>query len=308
MAVRTAARFIGLVLVLAAWPGWSGCQTRTQPTEWPAGEAVWVLPSAGRAPGTRFGEGFTVVDGSALVGTTFRRDDPAGEPLQVAVLAVTGDPAAVWRGYLDQVHALGTLTQSWCVLLRPDGSPVEDPPARTDEDVEWSCHAYPAGEGAWFNMHLAHGRAVFSDGPDSHLVLQWAPASRRPGPSEDDLPDRATTVLVDHRARGAEPGERVDTGPGGIQLSIEPGSRLAVSPFEGSSSTGGLTTVIEVTGDRDQVWDAYVHQLNRSIGVEPFDAGPTTMAWSQAGGWTVRLTRGPDEGGAGWLLLTAFND
>lgn len=96
---------------------------------------------------------------------------------------------------------------------------------------------------------------------------------------------------------------------GDPDLKVAEGSFLA-GPQGWGSITGGFTAVVGVTGDPDEVFDAYMAYINADPVVIDEQVGALRVRQGQAGGaggvtYTVTLN---ELDGSAWILLEAYND
>ncbi len=122
---------------------------------------------------------------------------------------------------------------------------------------------------------------------------------------DDALPSSLPEVPV-----GVDGPQTVPSGvEGEPDLQIADGSFLA-GPAGWGSGTGGFTAVIGVTGDPDEVFDAYLDpNIRRPIAVDTV-MGRMHIRSAEgggAGGVTYRVTLN-EQGGNAWILVEAYND
>jgi hypothetical protein len=313
----TTVALVGLcALVLAACTETSD-QLDTASEPWNDPGAVWMQPA-----GTPLAKGVTVPEGARLVGPVFTQfDEPRALKGELVVgrqrgyLLVDGEPYSVATDFLDQWDGENGL-----------GDYAKDTACRqqVDEGVEGKTHNYnykgePA-EGAVeiscsvsliFSQRLvgeetfarAIGMSFTQDLTDPDAPVQGTVGWESPPvaipetlPEAPEDVDGPTSVASD-----------VDYLP---DLKIVDGSFLAGPPWPGSI-TGGYVAVIGVTGDPDEVFDAYVAQDED----KPYLTADETVQGmrireyksAEAGGIWLDITLNEIDGNA-WILVGAYND
>jgi hypothetical protein len=281
-----------------------------------------VVTDATTAAGGRLPDGFSVPDGTVLLGAV----EPTGPTRSVngvivpergwrALLLVTGDPYDV----LDEIRAQAARTGMPGSLM---------PRCEANTHLRWfECEvdAYSPGffedpaRGAGFFARLTRGPGNAELGPMSHLLLSFSeiqPATPRQ-PEEPPAPmDRTEPVPpfpVDWPPP-LQPGDPFGT----IRMEtwlIEEGTRLVGPPsYTAVCATGGFDAVFEVTGDAKRVVDGYARQFEaRSFGPVRGDwdvdlpGGPSaSFTGPGAGEVSARTVDGP--GGRTYLWLSRCND
>lgn len=261
-----------------------------------------VLPRALSGPGSELGDGFTVADGSALIGapvplgtTSVVDGTPVVDEGWKAHLFVSGDPSEVVEAYLEQARAAGME-----VNPVPDDEPFamegeENPPsgyymcaAVGDMSVECGATAGDA-EGRCLNLDLVRsGRA-------SHLALTLSTndpfvceaPSGLAGNSAEDPPSPSTWPDL--------PGEGNPLGePWGslAPIEVQEGSTVVAAPVA-RLGCGVVGALLEVEGDPREVAARYAAEIERISRVE---LGVTTEE-VRSGGRTLRRHIAQEGGG-----------
>jgi hypothetical protein len=140
-------------------------------------------------------------------------------------------------------------------------------------------------------------------------------------------PSEVRAVEPDVSAIGPPPGALDDPGPvpdvadvgepiahpdldPGTDLRLVPGSRLLAPPAP-AGGTGGWTAVVAITGDPEEVVDAYLGQSDDEVMTERFevDGRPVIRrGYDQAGGVKLWVTAMPDDAGDWYALIDVTND
>ena len=275
-------------------------------------DAAWMQPA-----GTPMGADLVVPQGAQLVGPVFSSvsqrspiyggdwyvDGQQGYLLSDAdisqisddLVAQLGGPQGLQTQYNDTV----------CNQEIDRGGPlgVDTQPYTDDLDadaVEIICSATlpngvsEVGEGITFDLRQD---ATEADTPVQG-VLTWSGSSVE---VPTDLP----------QAPGVNGDTDVITSDveGDPDLEVVEGSFLA-GPQGWGSITGGFTAVVGVTGDPDEVFDAYMAYINADPVVIDQQVGALRVRQGQAGGaggvtYTVTLN---EMDGNAWILLEAYND
>lgn len=254
-------RIRGCVLVVAACV-LAGCSAGQSPAG--DSEGLDAVPLLG--PGTELGDGFVVPDGAEL--TTWPTGDGFAsdvEPVWKATMVVTGDPVELFNDLAAQAAALGfqvvqqdlgncsvftgSVPSTSC---RTDGYRLGDGSLseRVTMSVSVTREGLPVamvgvamidtdrvvefGDGPW-QLRRFEPETVTADAPDVDLV-----------PSDVGVGDRLVDVDW-HRTTLVE------------------GSRLVASGAS-DDCAGGMTAVVHVDGDPDDVFDAYAEQLTARVG------------------------------------------
>ena len=238
-----------------------------------------VRESARAGPGTALRDGFTVEDGSVLVGSpipngvvAFVREKPVVDRGWWAVLFVdASDAAEVLASYLSQAEALG---------YQPDEPPSGAPPhLREDvppEDQQYTrCGTPSEGARGWhcagaaFSaegspcVHFDLVRRTFDGSVESHLLMRLNTRPEACSPGTSDLvgdPDATPPPLPSEWAPLPRTGAKLGEAWGLLsRLAIEHGSAVATYRFDGLGC--GDAALFEVTGDPQDVFDAYVDAI-----------------------------------------------
>lgn len=322
--MRTVGSWMKVVTVVTGALLAAAC-TSESPSEavaepWNEPDASWMQPA-----GTPLAEGVVVPEGARLVGPVFAQFDETkalqGEVVvggQRGYLLVDGEPYAVATDFLDQWDGENTLGEYHRdTLFRQDvqvaGGKIRNYDYTGDPEpgaVEISCDVglvlvAPTGDteleqigtGRVLSFNLT--KDVASVDVPTQGTVDWPPPFIA---IPDDLPiapegvDGPTSVASD-----------VDYLP---DLEIVDGSFLAGPPWPGSL-TGGYTAIIGVTGNPDEVFDAYVSQdedkpeltVDETVG----EMRIREYRSSEAGGITYTVTLNEIDGNA-WILVEAYND
>jgi hypothetical protein len=271
-----------------------------------------VLEGATRGAGTPLGSGFTVAEGSVLLGAPFPTGigiEYRGEPLEdagwSALLLVTGEGRAVFDAYAAQAEAVGLPLSRASTL----GMCADDPHEDTFHCSGFAQQGH-ADDGRWVRVELWRGPGR-TDGPGfSPLFVQYSEIGDAPdegavqrGRADDD--GRPAPGLSRDWPPLPEPGEPYEATSGQTPLRVPPGARLVAHP--GPSGTcgpgGGSTAVFRLTGDPREVLDEVSHQVgtNDVFGLRESregDADLLVLGWSQEGGSYTAWAIVPDDGPA----------
>jgi hypothetical protein len=306
---------LGVALLAALGGVVAGCGGSSDTgTASPAGPPV--IESAAEPPGTDLGDGFTVVEGTTLVGDPIPLASSVtvdGEPVVdegwVATSVVDGgDPMAIVEAYLAQAEQAGLAEQpgTGCAL---DGEVAtctgfaRSPEVTEPRSVSATVVRGPSGDVlsdhvvvrySTTDLYWDYGQVQLAE-PDPDLALP-GPTTWPPLPQVGDplgTAGETTSAVV-----------------------VQEGSRLAApTRLNLDDATGGLVALIEVTGDPDAVLRAYVDHLTdlgldaptpeeRQVG----DATVTRVPASQAGGDHITLTLVERPGRPTWLEVDASHD
>jgi hypothetical protein len=293
--------------------------------------AVPVRNSAARPPGTPVADGFTVAEGSVMIGAPlpigvayFHRGEPVVDGGWLATMYVSGEPARVLEAYLRQAEALGFRRR-----------PVVPEPGREatsrvatcalDDSALYRCVAAArrrdGGEPRTVLVDVA--RRDLGGGFASQLTLRYStlevsyehgdwhafgdPAAPAPAPPEEwpPLP---------------EPGDPIGPPwPQAAELRVLPGTELAAQPGLDTDCTQvGTALTFASHGDAHAVIAAYGRQFHELLGLDgpvvpaalTIDADTTLLTFdaAQSGGdsFSARLVdhaRDDD-----WLRVTTCHD
>ena len=293
-----AVMLVGAVLMAGCT---SDSASNASPEPWNEPDAVWIQPA-----GTPMAADLVVPDGAELIGPVFTnvKKSGAGEwkvGQQSAFLLGSDGVDRIAQNLADQVAApklVPMFGATLCVqeVVTEDRTSIE--PYRGDVQnsaVSVSCGGYQRSA------------------PELEVDLRQdvtAPSLPIQGHLRWFSPDASWPLSLPDAPEGVEGPDTVPSGVDGYpDLKIAEGSFLAGPPGWGSG-TGRFTAVIGVTGDPDDVFDAYV---------DPDIAKPLTVdavvgkmhvqsaEWGGAGGVTYRVTLN-EIGGSAWILVEAYND
>ena len=265
-------------------------------------EGLGQVPLLG--PGTELADGFVVPDGAELM--TLPTDEgfsSDAEPVWRASMLVTGDPIGLFNDLAAQATELGfdvveqdlgdcrildlTEPKPW-ISCRTDGYRLGDGSRseRVTMSVSVSSEALPV---AMVGVEtVATDRIVeFGDGP-------WQLRRFEPETGEADAPG------VDLVPSDVGVGDRLVEVDWHRTTLVE-GSRL-VAAEAASSCAGGMTAVVHVDGDPDEVFDAYVEQLTSRVG--PYGEPAEEVPRPDVFGRRIRMMGGAGEtSGAGAKMV-----
>lgn len=274
-----------------------------------------VIRSAAGPPGTSLGDGFTVVEGTVLIGdpipmgvSAVRRGQPIIDEGWTATSIVDGgDPIGIIDAYMRQAEDVGL---------------VEEPGSGCDHEADVStCSAFarspevdePRSVSATFVR--GHREDTYSN----HVIVRF---------STTDLSWNQGEVGTDSPADAGVPapvafpplpsvGEPLGTaGETTHALPVQEGSRLAGPPrLNLDDTTGGIVAILEVTGDPRSVLQAYLDHM-AGLGVEgspperlDIGDGATTIAYrSEPGGDHFSFTLVERHGRPTWLAIEGSHD
>jgi hypothetical protein len=264
------------------------------------------------------GADLVVPEGAQLVGPVFsavgqRSPIEGGEwyvESQQAYLLADGDIVGVSDDLVDQLGGPEALEaddgDTFCTqgVDRGEILGVDTEPYSGDLDadaVEISCAGYldngvsEPGGGTYFDLR----QDVTEPDLPVQGVVSWSESSVQ---VPDSLPEAPEGVGGPQTITTDVEGER--------DLDVVEDSFLA-GPQVWGGGTGGFTAVIGVTGDPDEVFDAYLEQIDP----EPYDSvdeslGDLRVRREAAGGaggvtYTVTLNEIDDDA---WILLEVYND
>ena len=310
--VVVAVAIIG-VAVVARGDGGAGSETSEPAPEVATPEPV-VIPSAAGPPGTSLGDGFTVVEGTTLI----------GEPIPIGVAVVQsgtpivdggwtaslviegGDPMEILDAYMNQAEAAGLVRQSGPGCMLDRGVTICMVFARSSEPTPPRSFTAQIVRGSRDDVLSDHVVLRFST---TELSWQYGPTVDEGGPSVPAAPTPWPPLPGVGEGIGTA-GELVNDVP------VQEGSRLAGPPHLNlDDATGGIVAVLEVTADPRTVLDAYIDHLvevtgstsspeSRQIGT----AAVTTAYAGDAGGDGFELTLVEREGRPTWLAVSASHD
>lgn len=274
-----------------------------------------VISSAAGPPGTSLGDGFSVVEGTVLVGppipigiAVVSNGKPILDEGWTATSIIDGaDPLDIVDAYMRQAERVGLVEQagSGCSVQRdvatcsafarsPDPAEPRSVAAtvvRGQRADLWSNHVVVLFSTA--EIYWTYGDMMSTDEGDIELPppAPWPslPTGGDPLPTADEIRD---------------------------PVEVQEGSRLAGPPrLNIDDATGGMVAILEVTGEPKAVLQRYLEHLASlgSIGADPEvlevgDALVTQAHASEAGGddFTVTLVQRP--GSPTWLQIEGSHD
>lgn len=232
-------------------------------------------------PGTPLPDGLEVPDGAVLLlaplpidGSTWKGIDPDAhwsarlrpdDPVAAAAgVAAQADAAGFELRTFDPEGAACTVTPSgdWPGGLRVD----ERMPVDLEVDaVDCTLSGWRTVDGHLEELWVSFAQQRWPDGEvtaTGGITMQRWPAEVDKAPLGDRLTVVAETgpaIAVDMSAPD-EPAGALLSDSRGEQATLVEGSRL-VAPVEGHVCLGGFSSVVEVTGDPDDVFEAYAAQV-----------------------------------------------
>jgi hypothetical protein len=274
-----------------------------------------VIASAVGPPGTDLGDGFTVADGTVLIGDPIplgvlgtEDDVPIVDEGWSASLVVDGaEPRAIVDAYLAQAEAAGLeRLGAGCGL---DG-----------EDLVCSGGARSADRAEPRSLLVRTVRGPRRDLVSDHVEVRYSTTDLHwrygvsPGFADDHPPDLGPVTWPPLPG----PGELLPSdGEVRTPIPIQEGSRLA-GPVHLNldDATGGIVAVLEVTGDPDEVLGSYLDLFSAAGGFEDpttddrtiGDAVVTKASTFQAGGDHLDLTLVERPGRPVWLHIRGAHD
>jgi hypothetical protein len=274
-----------------------------------------VIPSAAGPPGTSLGDGFTVVEGTTLIGdpipigvAVVYRGQPIVEEGWTATSIVTGgDPIGIIDAYMRQAEQAGLVEQPGTGCTPESDLTICSAFARSSDPAE------PRSLSATFV--LGRREDVVSD----HVIVRFSTADHywehgQVGRAGDrDLPIPASTPSPPLQSVGEPLGTAGETTHAVV---VQEGSRLAGPPrLNLDDTTGGIVAILEVTGDPRSVLQSYLdHMAELGLDVsapevlEIGDAVVTTTHPSEAGGDHFTFTLVERPGRPAWLAIEGSHD
>lgn len=265
-------------------------------------------------PGTSLGDGFTVVEGTTLIGDPIpigasvaqSGTEVIDEGWTASLIIDGGDPMEILEAYLRQAEAAGLVGET-------------DPRCALDLDVTiCSVFARTPEPAAPHSFTARVVRGLREDVLSDHVVLRFATTylywQYIPAPAGDRVSE--VPAAPSEWPPLAEVGDGLGTA-GELQheIVVQEGSRLAGPPHLNLDyGTGGVEVVLEVTGDPRQVLDLYLDHLGEEAGhsdpaVQEIDAAVVTTAFAGGGGGDgFDLTLVEREGRPTWLAISASHD
>ncbi len=306
------ARLLVLSLVLAVTAcGREDAATGSGSDEW--SDKPWM-----QQPGTPIVAGLVVPEGAQLIGPTFaelagRKDEPTVFA-QDGYLLIDGDIFEVASSFVEQwpgEDSLGAAREDTvCRQLIDIG-------AGSTQDKDYTGELL---DGA-VEIRCEFGLVVKAEDESAGVFGKSVEVNLWQDLTDADTTPQGTIGWV---TPPTELPAHLPTAPDGVEgprsvasnvdylpdLEIVPGSFLAGPAFPGSL-TGGYVAVIGVTGDPDEVFDAYVSQDQDKpyyTADDVFD-GLRIRAYksAEAGGVWLDITLQEKDGDA-WMLVEAYND
>jgi hypothetical protein len=314
----TVARPTGIVVVallgtMALAIGACGDSSATGPRSTSTGAPV--IASAAGPPGTALGDGFTVVEGTTLIGdpipigvaVVYQGQPIVDEGWTATSIAAGGDPIEIIDAYMRQAEDAGLVQQPGTGCVR-------------DVDVA-ICSAFArsadAAEPRSLSATVVRGgrEDVLSD----HVVVRFSTTDlygehgQAGGPGDQDLAIPAATAWPSLASVGEPLGTAGETTHAVV---VQEGSRLAGPPHLNlDDATGGIVAILEVTGDPRSVLQTYLDHLAQS-GLEGRtpevlkigDAVVTKAYPAEAGGDHFTITLVERSGRPAWLAIEGTHD
>ena len=251
-----------------------------------------VLEGHTAGPGAELGDGFTVADGSVLLGDpvpTGVAFEHRGEPIDDrgwrALLLVTGDAGEVLESYARQAAAVGLpLTSRY-----GEGRCVDDFTSVVTCDLRGQVGS--DFDGRSIALELQRGTARSRHAPRSHLLMSYSETGEPPyRTSPVDVCPRCRDVVPPPAPTGWPPlpavGERYESTGNRRAGLVEPGSHLVAHPA--SLAIAGTVALFVVTDDPEEVLDRYMAQQGADQVFEERrrDDGATVIrrSWRAGGG------------------------
>ncbi|QYG92692.1 hypothetical protein HC251_09780 [Iamia sp. SCSIO 61187] len=264
-------------------------------------------------PGSSLGDGFTVVEGTTLIGdpipigTSVAQSgtEVIDEGWTASLVIDGGDPMEILDTYLRQAEATGLVGET-------------GPGCALDQDVticSMFARAPEPDQPHSFTARVVRG--LREDVLSNHVVLRFATTYLYWQYIPTPAGGRVSEVPAAPSERPlAEVGDGLGTA-GELQheIVVQEGSRLAGPPHLNlDDGTGGVEVVLEVTGDPRQVLDLYLGHLGERAGhsdpaVQEIGAAVVTTAFAGGGGGDgFELTLVEREGRPTWLAISASHD
>jgi hypothetical protein len=310
---RRKGRIVALVVAMALAISACGDSSAIGPQS-PAATAP-VIPSAIGPPGTALGDGFTVVDGTTLIGepipigvaVVYQGQPIVDEGWIATSIVAGGDPIAIIDAYMRQAEEAG--------LVQQPGTGCA-----SDLDVTiCSAFARSPDPGTPRSLLATVLRGWREDVLSDHVIVRFSTTDlywehdqfRDAGGGDLAIPDSTAWPPL------ASVGEPLGTaGETTHAVVVQEGSRLAGPPrLNLDDVTGGIVAILEVTGDPRSVLRSYLDHL-AEVGVE----GPTpevleigdavvTKAFpAEAGGDHFTFTLVERSGRPTWLAIERTHD
>ncbi len=295
--------------------GGGGGGARAAPTPTTLVEGIPVRAGATEGPGAELFAGFSVADGSVLLGTVFPAvvdgdygDVPFEERQFRALLLVTGDARRVFEAYAGQAAATG-------LPVGPTSSDGVCGDVRVHRATQCSAAASqgaPEKGHRWVRIDLWRAPADRDRPPLSHVFVGYGERGRPPyegpvGHQQVAGAGSGNPPLPTDWPSLPNVGEPYESGYAQAPLAVEDGTELVAHP---SSSTecggGGSSAVFRVLDDPEDVLNAVARQQPTGDGwrndystLETVEGDATLryISWNQGGGsygaWTVERSDEP---------------
>jgi hypothetical protein len=275
-----------------------------------------VIPSAVGAPGTSLGDGFSVAEGTVLIGDPIPNGlvglqdgvEIVDEGWTATLLVDGAEPRALVDAYLAQAEAAGLVPMSSGCGLDVEAL-VCGGGARSADRAEARSLLVRTVRGPRNDLVSDHVEVRYStidrgwrhsgdipfadDGPpDLEPVTAWPP-----------LPAVGEPISSDGEVRTPIPVQEGSRLAGPVHLSLD-------------DATGGIVALLEVTGDPDEVFRSYLDVVGEAEGFQPSttdertigDAAVTEVSTFQAGGDHLELTLVERPGRPVWLAIRGSHD
>jgi len=278
-----------------------------------------VIPSAAGPPGTALGDGFTVIEGTVLIGDPI----PTGDALDsdtipridegwtATLLVDGGDPEAIVEEYLRQAEEIG--------LARDGGTPcrqdVQD--ARVVVCVGFARSA-DRSEPRSLSVRTVRGRRT--DVVSDHVVVQYSTHENAWRSGNQPAIDDGDPAALEPPAEWPSRPTVGDALPSANEITsvipIQEDSRVA-GPVRLNldDTTGGIVATLEVTGDPGTVFQAYLDvlaaQADWTRGPDERKIGDATLTQARAGvlgGDSIQLRMVERPGRPVWLVIDGIHD
>lgn len=273
-----------------------------------------VMPSAAGPPGTSLGDGFTVIDGTTLIGdpiptgvAVVRNGQPIIDDGWTATSIVTGgDPTGIIDAYMREAAEVGLVEQPGTGCTSERGVAMCSGFARSPDVNEPRSVSVTFVRGRSEDVYSDHVVVRFST-----IDLYWNYGGETYTQPGDAVP--APTEWPPLQSVGEPLGTAGETTHA---VPVQEGSRLAGPPrLNLDDTTGGVVAILEVTDDPRAVLQTYVDHLD-DLGVEGSppeglvigDAQVTTAHSSEAGGDHFNFTLVERPGRPTWLAIEGSHD
>src|SRR5918994_5860615 len=263
-----------------------------------------VIPSAAGPPGTALGDGFTVAEGTTLIGdpipigvAVVYQGQPIVDEGWTATSIAGGDPIEIIDAYMRQAEEAGLVEQAETGCTRDLDVTICSAFARSTDAAEPRSLAATVVRGGREDVLSDHVVVRFST-----TDLYWE-HGQVGGSGDRDLAIPASTAWPPLASVGEPLGTAGETTHAVVVQEV---SRLAGPPRLGlDDATGGIVAILEVTGDPQSVLQSYLDHLDQ-LGLEGLtpevleigDAVGTTAYRAEAGGDHFTNPLGERSGGA----------